>query len=64
MKESRLAARHTASTLTALPADLDRGPSLGASSIGFTLQPDDSFEYTGMFGPTFFGRSRSRPTGT
>ncbi len=39
-------------SLTAFPADFDRGPMDGVGSMGFTLRPDNSFEYKGVFGPT------------
>lgn len=39
-------------SLTAFPADFDRGPMSDVGSMGFTLQPDNSFAYTGVFGPT------------
>ena len=39
-------------SLTAYPADFDRGPISGIGPMGFTLQPDSSFEYKGVFGPT------------
>jgi len=34
--------------LTALPTDFDRGPLVGAGPMGFSIQPDGSFEYTGV----------------
>ena len=39
-------------SLLAFPADFDRGPMIGAGPMGFTLNPDHSFQYTGVFGPT------------
>lgn len=41
-----------AASLLAFPADFDRGPMIGAGPMGFTLNPDNSFQYTGVFGPT------------
>ena len=41
-----------AASLLAFPADFDRGPMIGAGPVGFTLNPDNSFQYTGVFGPT------------
>jgi hypothetical protein len=38
-------------TLVALAADRDRGPREERSSLGFSIQPDGSFEYQGVFGP-------------
>ena len=39
-------------SLLAFPADFDRGPMIGAGPRGFTLNPDNSFQYAGVFGPT------------
>ena len=41
-----------AASLTAYPANFDRSPIDGISPMGFTLRPDNSFEYRGVFGPT------------
>ena len=39
-------------TLVAMPTDFDRGPIIGAGSMGFSMQPDNTFEYNGVFGPS------------
>jgi len=40
-------------SLTAVPADFDRGPMIGGGAMGFAVLPDQTFEYRGVFGPSF-----------
>ena len=40
-------------SLTAIPADFDRGPVIGGGATGFAVLPDQTFEYRGVFGPSF-----------
>jgi protocatechuate 3,4-dioxygenase beta subunit len=40
-------------SLTAVPADFDRSPILGTGDTGFSLLSDQTFEYRGVFGPSF-----------
>jgi hypothetical protein len=47
--------------LLARPADFDRGPLIGAGPMGFTLRPDSTFEYKGVFGPTYLSVSLRQP---
>jgi hypothetical protein len=48
-----------AMSMIAFPSNFDRGPMIGAGPMGFTLRPDNTFEYRGVFGPTLL---RAEPT--
>jgi protocatechuate 3,4-dioxygenase beta subunit len=41
-------------TIAAIPADRDRGPLRGYNPNGFSIRPDGSFQFTGVFGPAVF----------
>jgi hypothetical protein len=38
-------------TLNAAPADFDRAPMVGFGTVGFTMEPDGTFEYQRLTGP-------------
>jgi hypothetical protein len=48
-------------SLLARPADFDRGPLIGAGPMGFALRPDSTFEYKGVFGPTYLSANLRQP---